>query len=427
MDRELFEMWRDHFLKTPDYQSWLWVLSHDKKSSVLVGDQDFRGNDASGWWITVIDAYRGREPIRCDYDFFRYGRGSIFMYPMVMLDSQVVDALYRYIAAPDKMDISRRKSVHKFLVFIMSHNFDYSPFFYYLEKSAKSSADTYEPFATERAKMIFTLQTMDREQFLEKGEIVHDSKQVSWYLEDRGVKSIEELISLYAAKREHILESGLISLADNIYATLLRIVLAECQVNGSIREKHRVVREFMGEILGAVLGEELYLALIYFAQPGRYSRFIPLLQRGMNFKNLCRTLRGSAWDLILIRLPWLVLSTNMVLGTDKCPVMSYPCCLTYICTVEHAIRDIMKLQEIEVVFEERGKNYGIRPVITYDAQGLNAIIGEKMVGELLRDFFTWRTSRTLDVNLKRPLSSSGLSNVITILEGEVARICEQGV
>jgi hypothetical protein len=45
---------RDLFLREPDDQVFIWDFSHEVRSDILVGNQDFRPNNAP-WWITIID------------------------------------------------------------------------------------------------------------------------------------------------------------------------------------------------------------------------------------------------------------------------------------------------------------------------------------------------------------------------------------
>jgi hypothetical protein len=88
VDIEDFEYFRNFFLSEADYKARIWDFTHKVKSEVLIGNQDFRGDDPS-WWITIIDPYRGVRPLLCNRELFLYGQISTGMYPMIFLDSNV--------------------------------------------------------------------------------------------------------------------------------------------------------------------------------------------------------------------------------------------------------------------------------------------------------------------------------------------------
>jgi hypothetical protein len=111
------------------------------------------------------------------------------------------------------MDASRREATYKFISFVTLYNFDPSPLFYYWEKSGKSNLDEYEPYATERARTMFALQTMDKEEFIKTGRVVSNPAEHMEYLKDRGVESIDELMAVYA-RRHDIVKMGILSLVD---------------------------------------------------------------------------------------------------------------------------------------------------------------------------------------------------------------------
>ena len=260
MDIRDYEYFRNFFLTRADPKSHIWDFSHNVKSDVLIGNQDFRSDDPN-WWITIIDPYRGLRPLLCNRELFLYGQIPTGMYPMIWLDSNVVNALHTYVASFDKMDTSRRTAMHKFISFVAFRNFDPSPLFYYWEKSAKSTIDEYEPYATERARAIFALQTMDKEEFLKTGRVISNPAEHREYIESRGVESIDDLMAAYA-ERYDVIKTGIVSVVDCSYASLLMIALTEWQTTWSIRAKFRKIQDFMADTLGIVLGNELFVAQI---------------------------------------------------------------------------------------------------------------------------------------------------------------------
>jgi hypothetical protein len=229
-----FESWRDYFLTTPDYRTHIWDFSHGLTSEVLVGNQDFRCNDAS-WWITIIDPYRGRQPRLLNREFFLYGNISVIIRPTVLLDSQVVNALHTYVTSPDKLNASMREAIRSFLTFVkVKLRFDFSPIFYFAEMAAKSSQATRALYARERAATVFALQTMDEQQFSQTGRVIPDPVAQAAQLAFSGVGSVEEIISLYAGFASDALAQKCTSEVDFSYASLLKIALVQRRMRGDI-------------------------------------------------------------------------------------------------------------------------------------------------------------------------------------------------
>ena len=238
--RQGFEDLRDYFLTTPDDQTHIWDFPDGLTSEILVGNQDFRFNDAS-WWITIIDPYRGRQPVLLNRELFLYGRAPVLVRPIVLLDSQVVNALHTYVISPDVLNIPMREAIRSFISFVKDR-FDFSPIFYYAEMAAKSHPEKRALYARERATTLFALQTMDVQQFSQTGRVVPDPAAQAAQLAYSGVGSVEELISRYAGIASNTLAQECTPRVDCIYASLLKIALVQRQMRGDILAKYRAVR-----------------------------------------------------------------------------------------------------------------------------------------------------------------------------------------
>jgi hypothetical protein len=144
---------RDHFLREPDDQVFIWDFSRGVRSDILVGNQDFRPDNAS-WWITIIDPYRGRRPILLSRKAFLYGQFIVF-FPRLLLDSQIMNALHTYVTSPLEIDPSKRESIGAFLSFVTSNKFtfDISPTFYLMETA--SNPEKRELYMRQRAETVF--------------------------------------------------------------------------------------------------------------------------------------------------------------------------------------------------------------------------------------------------------------------------------
>jgi hypothetical protein len=209
-------------------------------------------------------------------------------------------------------------------------------------------------------------------------------------------------------------------MVDFKYAYLLKIALVQYQMRGNVTSKYHIVREFMDHTLGLVSGVELMLALSYFTHPQRYQRFIRPLQPGMRFTKFSHELRASAWDLFLI---WLA---PRMLGMPDFPTTGYLCRLGYVCTAEHALRDIMSSQFIIMVL---GCGAGIQTVVPmagYNLEVLRRTLADDALHAHVVEELQWQRNRVDDPKRKRQISSDVLADVIAGLEAEAAAICKSG-
>jgi hypothetical protein len=201
------------------------------------------------------------------------------------------------------------------------------------------------------------------------------------------------------------------------------IALTHRQTTWDIRMKCYKIREFMENTLGVVLANESLIALLCFTYPERYHRFIQLIQQGMNFTKFCRSLRASSWDLVLLRLPWMLLSFDMLQSTT----ISFAGCLSYICTTEHALRDLMSFQKLYMVLELSPEEGGHKPIIGYDLSTVQEIIGKDLMNEIIQDDHQWGHKMILNRTARQMLSSDKLALVIDALEKGIGTYCKPGI
>jgi hypothetical protein len=251
---------------------------------------------------------------------------------------------------------------------------------------------------------------MDVQQFLQTGRVIPDPAAQAAQLAFSGVKSVEELISRYAEVANDALAQEATVRVDCIYASLLKIALVQRQMRGDILAKYRAVRKFMERTLGIVLAGEIMLALSYFAHPQRYQRFIRPLQPEMRFTHFRHNLRASAWDLWLVNLPEQLLNVKM----PDAPLLSRSCYLSYVCTAEHALRDIMSPRSIAMVFQCEPEFGGIQPIIEYDMEMVGAVLGEEALDAMLIEGHEWQASRIADPMARRPISSDALADGVRL-------------
>jgi len=182
------------------------------------------------------------------------------------------------------------------------------------------------------------------------------------------------------------------------------------------------VQEFMEHSLGIVLDAELVLALNYFARPHRYQRFIRPLQPEMRFTKFRNDLYASAWDLLLVRLPEQILSRS----TPGSGVVSRSCHLSYVCTAEHALRDIMSSRSILTVYQLPPELGDPKRVIVHNREMLEAVLGEDTLRKIQIEDGEWQINRFRNSMVRSPVSSDVLADVIVSLEAEAVAFCKPG-
>jgi hypothetical protein len=263
---------------------------------------------------------------------------------------------------------------------------------------------------------------MDVEQFMQTGRIIPDPELQASELAYQGVSSLDELISRYVERNSDALAQECTLLVDFKYASLLKIALVQHQMRGDVLSKYYVIREFMEHTLGLVSATELTLALSYFILPQRYQRFIRPLQRAMRFTKFCHELRASAWDLWLIWLAHRIINAR----TPHSLRIGHLCPLGYVCTAEHALRDIMGSQFIISIAGCGAGIENVQPFIGYDLEMLGQTLGGDALHAFMVGDLQWQRNRLDDPMRKRQISPGVLADVIAGLEVEAAAICQAG-
>jgi hypothetical protein len=414
---------RDLFLREPDDQVFIWDLSHQVRSDILVGNQDFQVDNAS-WWITIVDPYRGRQPILLNRQFFLGGQYITF-FPRLLLDSQVMNALHIYVRSPLELDPSRREVIRRFLSFVTTRNFtfDISPMFYLMETASKSNPENRELYMRERAETVFKLLTMDVQQFIQTGRIIPNPELQAGELACKGASSLDELVARFVEGKSDELAQECTPMVDFKYASLLKIALVQYQMRGDVLTKYYAIREFMDHTLGLVTSTELLLALKYFTHPQAQhnQRFIRPLQPKMRFENFRDKLRASAWDV------WLIWLAHRVINMKTLDLrISHPCPLGYVCTADDALRDLMSSQFIIMIFGCRAGIGNVQPLLGNNLEMLGQTLGKDALHVLTVGDVQWQRSRLDDPKRKRQISADVLADVIAGLEAEAAAICKSG-
>ena len=125
-----------------------------------------------------------------------------------------------------------------FSKFVVSHGFDYNPFFYYMESVGRSAPSSVVSYAAEISSLL-RLHTMDVNCFLNSGEIRSDARLLALYKEEYRVSGMAELASAYAQSMIKPADARMEWVSKLAYAALLKTAL----IHKVSKERLRKVRE----------------------------------------------------------------------------------------------------------------------------------------------------------------------------------------
>jgi hypothetical protein len=263
---------------------------------------------------------------------------------------------------------------------------------------------------------------MDVQKFMQTGQVIPDPELEAGELACKGVSSLDELVSRYVEGKSDALAQECTPLVDFKYASLLKVALVQYRIRGDVLSKYYVMREFMDQTLGLVTATELMLTLNYFIRLQRYQRFIRPLQPEMRFAKFSHKLRASAWDLWLIWLAHRVINME----TPDSLGIGHACPLGYVCTAEHALRDVMSAQFITMIFGCGAGIGNVQPLIGRNLEMLGRTLGKDTLHRFMIGELRWQRNRLDDPMPKQQISPDILADVIAGLEAEAAAICKSG-
>ncbi|HEX7957509.1 MAG TPA: hypothetical protein VF508_11235, partial [Pyrinomonadaceae bacterium] len=182
-----------YFELSGDRSSYLWALTNvPLPFGPLRGGRVFGAGKST---VTVIDPFDGRKPGKLYYNY-KTARYDVGFRPMLVLDTQLVTYLRDYVrwaeTGEDRLGEPLRGNVESFLRFVVEENYDFNPFFYYIESVVKDISGRFEASAAAAAVAVLKLQSMDREEFLRGGRVVVDEGQLAAYRRNFGGAALEE-------------------------------------------------------------------------------------------------------------------------------------------------------------------------------------------------------------------------------------------
>lgn len=386
-----------------------WFLQTDSMAGKSDLVHDFGGKDFT---ISLIDQFAGQKPVLINRSTVS-GTTRIWFVPTILLDSNIVSYLHQYVQNLVSLTDSQRTTIYNFLAYVTIKQIDYNPFFYYIESLSKSNDTFLSKYSTSVSIAILKLHSMKAHMFLESGIIEIDEQVLSAYQAMFGGTTIEEIaVNRLANTTRQNDEDPFDMVANMTYATLLKMATIHKSTKKNPRNKLLMLHEFMEDNFRIHLARELQIALYYFA--GEINGFIPL-QKGCNYINLIRKMKATAWDILLLRQPELLLES----GTPSESI------LAYIATADANTCKVGRRFTISSI-QTIPPDYTVRSNIGFDFSGLTHL-SQKEIDRIQQEEQDWLVKRVrsyvLEGRLPNPPSYDEVTKIIEGLEEEVKQFC----
>jgi hypothetical protein len=395
-------LFREYFRQTGDRESLFWTLSPHRSSDFLRRNLDIAHGKER---YRIIDHLAGRQPILANYDSLVNDLNTIRFIPTILLDSNVMAYLNAYVTGGISSRSSRRGFATKnLLTKLVSLGWDYNPLFYYMETLTRNAFETTFPHARHFAETILRLHTMDEAYFLKSGDIRPDEKQVAKYLEQDNVQTLSELA-------ERHVRDGASSMPQHMPTDVLQLTYA-CLLKAGIlnsakisqRRKMETFFDFVRSQLGLQLAREELVAGLHFRS--KAGNLIPIHP---NYKKDFKArIMASAWDIMLLRMPELLLSWGGQQETT----------LAYVCTGDTTLQDLGAMFTVLRVTKLKENNYATISQLFFDEGAIKRLLGAEIAGVVLGTY----GSKEIREQGRPSLERQKIEKIVSSLEDEVSNI-----
>jgi hypothetical protein len=394
----LFGVLTEYFASSGDQVSKVVDFPHftpDVPTQFLNGSERiYEGSEG----FAIIDPFAGVMPVVLNHEFLIQKQQHISFTVNILLDSNVVSYLHRYVSDVNgKFRITPRGVVtHKLIRRLAEYSkrgWKFNALFYLLEAASKNDFQTVYPHAAAYSESVRTLQLMDSQVFLNTGLIEIDEnkqREFSRYHHSGSVETIAASDVLYFSTGQ--LKSEVHDTIQLIYSALLMIVVVSRESCPPAKKVEKFFR-FMQEKLGVHCALEAFLACLKFG--GRAGTFLST-KRDTNETR--RSLLASAWDLFLLRLPELLIINE---GCERTSV-------SYVCTADKALEKLGKIRTIERIHTG---NLRVPTLFRVDTTVLEQQVGR----ELAHKYVDLSRSMVLDGAARVPIQKHMIKFLISDL------------
>jgi hypothetical protein len=405
MPHELYE----YLIQTHDTKFKAWLFEREAIFPFLLSTLEF----GSTFKIYLIDHYSAKMPLFLDYYSARH-KVQVNFIPTAVLDSQTVSLLVQYVESPNSLQEEKIKAVRSLITNFIFRGLDYNPCFYYMESVVRNKNKVISDYTFRSAKAMITLHSMDVSTFLQNGSVVIDERILQLYKDKYSCNTIEE-VAYYNS--QEVLQERNIFLLDNLvdvtYLLLLKMALIRKRSGKGVIKKAAEFRDFMLNEFDVYFAREHQISWFYFSD--LLDKFIPL-QRNYKYPGILTKIRATAWDVLLLRLPEMMLSQ----GSPSEAVVPY------VCSSEKSIKflgDFFQLASLYTV----PPYYHMVSSFTMNLSTLQAKIGTKSLDKLVKENHIWQEERqkkhTSGGLSPKDIAPKRIAELIQHLEDEVKLFC----
>ena len=402
IDEHYLSALKNYYLKSNDKISKIVDFTSNQVSTILNGSEKIHCN---GHEYTIIDSFGGTKPIIFNYDFFEAGSKYMNIGAGIILDSQVVSYLHNFVSEEGRepknqiVNAATLKLLKK-IAYYSNKGWDFNAFFYLAEALGKDVLNKAFPHARAFSTTMLKLQTMDDSTFLEQGKIVPDPEKIDEYVLRNSEISFEDA----AEKMINSFPVG--DMTEELsmrlkvsYAALIKIGLLQHE-KCDAETKFEKLSRFFHEELGIYPAREAVVGCLHFA--GKAKKFTSI-EKGA--KNIGQKLLGSAWDLLLLRLP-----ESIIQNEAPDPTSVY-----YVCTADKTLAFLGGMFIIRRVSSLKSGNGHIPSAVDIRYDLLNTEVGDQLTNKFVNSYIEiMRKSES-----RVPVSLEKISAIVSSLEQEM--------
>lgn len=366
--KQLFNQYRDYYQNNGEDGINYIHFVNDEKSPYINGGQMFAQGDCC---ISIIDNYDGRQPRVFNYEHTINLKNLEYkVKPLIHLDLNIMGMITDYLTNKGKkLSHDLFAVTESLLLYLIENDFDLDMSFYYIETQNKTADELLDNYALSSAKSLITYYSLDRETFLKSKQIVINNDRLASYVGDvEYLKSVDTncidkiaglLLTEQKGQKNRYESIYLVS-----YVTLMKIVLIDMENQTSIYNKCMLLEEFFENVLNVYMGRELFVGLYYFSE--KVKKIIKA-SKEHTYKNAIKSIRNTAWDITLLRIPELILMNTSI------DFLFLP----YVCTADKTLARIGEMTKIEMIKNSKIKNYPA--ALSNDTTNIIDDLGEEII------------------------------------------------
>lgn len=407
----MYQEYKSYFKNTEDENAYFFDITSSPYDSFFYSESRVFGEGKQK--IHIIDQFNGKRPALLSNKFLKDSELHLGFYCSIILDSNVVNLLHKYVTNNERMLDEHCLVTKSFLNHIVKiKSCDYNPIFYVIESYLKSEENNFLKHASDALTSILKLHSMYPDEFIENGTILINEEAKNYYFKKYNANNFETCGRNWARNITKDIEKKEYNYKINLsYVSLLKMVLIKFGSSNSPYKKIEDFETFMISKLGIHLSREFILAAHYFSNLA--GKFVNT-QSNMLIANAIHDLKATAWDLFLLRLP------DMLLTPNHLPEIN----VAYVATCEVELYKFGELFDIHSVACRTDNNRANIPLLISDISKIEKKITSKKFIELLKKSED-RFSKQISQQSVESIKPCDLDWLIEELEGQLSNLCRK--